>query len=294
LNNVESWFEDGEKQYDQKTLQALLQHLMRARRRVTKYDTLVSDQVQLCPAHWNHEPSHRDPKPSSEAQTTAPSGRCPVAHSSTPSGSCPMPHSSTPAQSLSTLLDFQQVRDHLSHNKARIAQAIKLVTSLMAIQLNELVVEQNDTLLKHNRLTEKQNKLSEARNSSLAFLTGVTSFLLPFTTVAAFMAIPSDSGFGPGSEKQWVFWVSAGVLALSLMLAFGIDFVYERGKASQPEADQEQAKPVSGTASNKNNPQAKGEKKEIRAKNKGITAISSLFRRRASLRSESENIEAQH
>lgn len=206
LNNIEAWFERPAKKYSQQNLGNLLQQLMRARRRVAKYDSLVSDQLHLCPEHWryNHTSSHNT------------------------QGMCPVAHATTPAQYLSPLRDFDQVRVHLSQNKTRISEAIKFVMSLMSVNLNNLVVKQNDTLLKHKDLSSKQNELSEARNKSLAFLTGVTSFLLPFTTVAAFMAIPPDSGLGPGSKGQWIYWVSAGVLALSLMLAFLLYFVHEK------------------------------------------------------------------
>jgi Mg2+ and Co2+ transporter CorA len=195
LNNIEGWFEELGENCQEKQLHDLLQQLMRARRRVTKYDTLVSDQLHLCPAHWRSESSHE--------------ASCPILSTAKPAASNRL---STPLQ------DFHQVSNHLAHNKTRISQAIKMVTSLMAVRLNNLVV--------------KQNNLSEARNSSLAFLTGVTSFLLPFTTVAAFMAIPADSGLGPGSAKQWIFWVSSGLIAVTLVLAFFLDFQWENWKVN--------------------------------------------------------------
>jgi Mg2+ and Co2+ transporter CorA len=245
LNNIEGWFEELGENCNEKQLHDLLHQLMRARRRVTKYDTLVSDQLQLCPAHWRYESSRE--------------------------GSCPISSIDQPAASnrfSSPLQDFHQVSNHLAHNKTRISQAIKMVTSLMAVRLNNLVAEQSRTLVRQNDLIVaqnkvvaeqsgtlvkqndlivaqnkvaaeqsttmvRQNKLSEARNSSLAFLTGVTSFLLPFTTVAAFMAIPSDSGFGPGSEKQWIYWVSSGVLALTLVLTFFLDFRWENWRVNK-------------------------------------------------------------
>jgi hypothetical protein len=55
LNTVEGWFEAVGEERDRKQLHDLLQQLMRARRRVTKYDTLASDQLQLCPAHWRYD-----------------------------------------------------------------------------------------------------------------------------------------------------------------------------------------------------------------------------------------------
>lgn len=130
----------------------------------------------------------------------------------------------------------------LTHNKTRISQAIKMVTSLMAVHLNKLVANQSGVLVAQNKLMVvqnkevvkqsktmiKQNKTSEARNSSLAFLTGVTTLLLPFTTIAAYMAIPPDSGLGPGSKDQWIYWISAGLLATFLVFAFLIDFRWQK------------------------------------------------------------------
>jgi len=87
------------------------------------------------------------------------------------------------------------------------------------VEQNELMVDQNKEVVKQSKTMIKQNKLSEARNSSLAFLTGVTTLLLPFTTIAAYMAIPPDSGLGPGSKDQWIYWISAGLLATFLVFA---------------------------------------------------------------------------
>jgi hypothetical protein len=51
---------------------------MRARRRVTKYDTLVSDQLQLCPAHWRYESTHEGFRPTPTiSQPTTPKGLSP-------------------------------------------------------------------------------------------------------------------------------------------------------------------------------------------------------------------------
>lgn len=116
-----------------------------------------------------------------------------------------------------------------------------MVTSLMAVRLNKSVAEQCEALVDQNNLMVvqnkevvkqsktmiRQNKLSEARNSSLAFLTGVTTVLLPFTTIAAYMAIPSESGLGPGSEEQWKYWISSGLLAAVLIFSFLIDLRWQ-------------------------------------------------------------------
>ncbi|KAF8852537.1 hypothetical protein BDZ45DRAFT_694993 [Acephala macrosclerotiorum] len=237
LNNIESWFEFLGEKCDEKQLHDLLLQLMRARRRVTKYDTLVHDQLHLCPEHWKHE--------------TPQASSCPV------SGVTQAGISTTFS---SPLQDFHQVSSHLTHNKTRISQAIKMVTSLMAVRLNSLIVEQNSKLAeqsgtlvqlntlisKHNEeiasqgeTMVKQSKLAEARNSSLAFLTLVTSLLLPFTTVAAFMAIPADSGLGPGAKRQWIYWVVSVPVATFLVVAFYLDYWREKGKANQKDLERD-------------------------------------------------------
>jgi Mg2+ and Co2+ transporter CorA len=149
------------------------------------------------------------------------------------------------------------------HNKTRISQAIKMVTSLMAVHPNKLVaercvalvnqnnlmveqnnvvanqsgvlVEQNKLLLNQNQEAVKQsetvirqNKLSKARNSSLAFLTGVTTVLLPFTTIATYMAIPVENGLGPRSKDQWIYWISSGLLATVLIFTFLIGYRWQK------------------------------------------------------------------
>jgi len=126
-----------------------------------------------------------------------------------------------------------------------------MVTSLMAVRLNKLVaeqcealveqnnlmVEQNKEVVKQSKTMIRQNKLSEARNSSLAFLTGVTTVLLPFTTIAAYMAIPSESGLGPGSKDQWKYWISSGLLAAVLIFSFLIDNRWQTWNVDHEEED---------------------------------------------------------
>jgi hypothetical protein len=250
---------------------------MRARRRVTKYDTLVSDQLQLCPAHWRYDSIHEGFRTTPIiSQSTTPKNLSPpidihqvskdlINAQYEPARLCPVTNLTQPGslRFSSPLQDFHQVSNHLAHNKTRISQAIKMVTSLMAVRLNKLVAEQSETLVKQNNLMvvqnevianqsgvlvaqnklmvvqndevvkqsktmNRQNKLSEARNSSLAFLTGVTTVLLPFTTIAAYMAIPSESGLGPGSQDQWKYWVSSGLLAAVLGFAFLLDYWWQK------------------------------------------------------------------
>jgi hypothetical protein len=78
LNTIEGWFEELGEECDGKQLHDLLHQLMRARRRVTKYDTLVSDQLQLCPAHWRYESTHEGFRPTPTiSQPTTPKGLSP-------------------------------------------------------------------------------------------------------------------------------------------------------------------------------------------------------------------------
>lgn len=277
LNTIEGWFEELGEECDGKQLHDLLHQLMRARRRVTKYDTLVSDQLQLCPAHWRYDSIHEGFRTTPIiSQSTTPKNLSPpidihqvskdlINAQYEPARLCPVTNLTQPGslRFSSPLQDFHQVSNHLAHNKTRISQAIKMVTSLMAVRLNKLVAEQSETLVKQNNLMvvqnevianqsgvlvaqnklmvvqndevvkqsktmNRQNKLSEARNSSLAFLTGVTTVLLPFTTIAAYMAIPSESGLGPGSQDQWKYWVSSGLLAAVLGFAFLLDYWWQK------------------------------------------------------------------
>jgi hypothetical protein len=102
---------------------------------------------------------------------------------------------------------------------------------------NTLMVDQNKEVVKQSKTMIRQNKLSEARNSSLAFLTGVTTVLLQFTTIAVYMAIPSESGLGPGSEDQWKYWITSGLLAAVLVFAFLIDYRWQTWNVDHEEED---------------------------------------------------------
>jgi hypothetical protein len=73
---------------------------------------------------------------------------------------CPVPSVAQHAnlRFSSPLQDFHQVSNHLAHNKTRISQAIKMVTSLMAVRLNKLATEQTEALVTRNNLMVNQNK----------------------------------------------------------------------------------------------------------------------------------------
>jgi Mg2+ and Co2+ transporter CorA len=116
-------------------------------------------------------------------------------------------------------------------NKLATEQTEALVTqnNLMVNQNKDiahqsrLVADENKEVVKQGETMLSQNKLSEARNSSLAFLTRITTVFLPFTTIAAYMAIPHESGLGPESKGQWKYWISSGLLAAVLIFTFLID-----------------------------------------------------------------------
>lgn len=190
LNNIERWFEDEGETCER--LHEFLTQLMKIRRRVTKYDTLVSDQLQLCPEHGK---------------------RCGLQDHA--ASSMPSP-----------LMAFHHVQSHFAYNKARISQAIKVATSLMAVNLNKLISLQNSEVVLQNKALSRQNELSQARNASLAFLTGVTSFILPFTAIASIMTIPAEKELGPRSQDFWIFWIAACVTAFALLLTFRVVWVY--------------------------------------------------------------------
>jgi Mg2+ and Co2+ transporter CorA len=245
LNNIERWFENHQEQCP--NLHYFLNKLMTIRRRVTKYETLVRNQLQQCPHHWN--PAHD--KPPTNNPTT--SGRL----------------------HRSPLVDFDQVLDLFSYNQMRNSEAIKVATSLMTVRLNSLVLEQTQFVRKQTEAVEKQtrrvveqdtvvatqtklitgqnivaadqtrqmikqnteaaiqNKLAEARNASLAFLTLVTSIFLPFTTVAAAMSIPAETTWRIGGEDQWKFWVSASCFALMVLVSFAGVSIYHCWKVKR-------------------------------------------------------------
>jgi hypothetical protein len=92
------------------------------------------------------------------------------------------------------------------------------------VEQNKLLLNQNQEAVKQSETVIRQNKLSKARNSSLAFLTGVTTVLLPFTTIATYMAIPVENGLGPRSKDQWIYWISSGLLATVLIFTFLIGY----------------------------------------------------------------------
>jgi len=146
---------------------------MRARRRVTKYDTLVSDQPQLCPAHWRYESAHEGFRPTPTiSQPTTPKGLSPPVNFHQVSNDlikaqdnlarlCPVSSVAQPSslRFSSPLQDFHQASNHLIHNKTRISQEIKMMTSLMAVHLNKLVAERCVALVNQNNLMVEQNNV---------------------------------------------------------------------------------------------------------------------------------------
>jgi hypothetical protein len=218
LNNIELWFEDVGEKCSMDKLHHLLSRLMTARRRVTKYDSLVTDQIAVCPHIWQYD--------------------TPYDHHGLPTVGCPRRKGPVP----SGLLDFMHVRDRFSRNKTRIIEAIQVVTSLMSVKENEAVAEQSkltaqlstvavlqrDLAITRTDLAEeqtqrarRQNHLSEKRNMTLNLLTWVTALMFPFTAVASIMAIPNAEAVGPKGKFVWIFWVSSSLLCFVLILGIG-------------------------------------------------------------------------
>jgi hypothetical protein len=121
------------------------------------------------------------------------------------------------------LADFEQVLDQMKHNERRITECVNIATLLMSIHEAGLAVEQRD--------------ISMVRNASLTFLTGITAILLPFSTIAAIMAIPGDTGLQPGGKQYWIFWVSGTVAMIMglfgyLVVRYGMPVIKYRAKPS--------------------------------------------------------------
>jgi hypothetical protein len=236
LNNIERWFENYQELCP--NWHYFLNKLMTIRRRLTKYEILVRNQLRQCPGHWN---THDRP----QANNPTASGRL----------------------HMSTLMDFDQVLDSFSYNQTRNSEAIKVATSLMTVWLNSLVYkqtryvgiqtgaveaqtkrveeqtklvkEQTKQVVEQESVIAKQNGLAEARNASLAFLTLVTSIFLPFTTVAAAMSIPTETTWRIGGEDQWKFWVSASCFVFVVFVSFACVTIYYDRKAKQEAMERE-------------------------------------------------------
>jgi hypothetical protein len=172
LNNIEKWFELYGEDLPQFDLHRLLSQLMKIQRRVTKYCTLVSEQIEACPIHWKDHSDSFHPSP---------------------------------------MQDFERIEKLFKHKQKRIGQAIQVAMSL---------------------LSTHETKLAESRNAILFILTIVTSILLPFSTVAAIMPIPRDSGLGPSRSGFWKFWVWACVLLALFAICWVAWMLYQKWKLS--------------------------------------------------------------
>jgi hypothetical protein len=54
--------------------------------------------------------------------------------------------------------------------------------------------------------------------------------MLPFTAVAAAMAIPQDSNLDPGSKRFWVFWSRGGLSSAAILFLFGLLWLYKKNE----------------------------------------------------------------
>ena len=89
--------------------------------------------------------------------------------------------------------------EHLQRGFSRLAEVtdrnIKLLTDLTAIK-------------------EAQQGLDE--NHGITRLTHIATLYLPFSTVAAVLAMPD--GFAPGAAMFWVYWVASAVLSALVLI----------------------------------------------------------------------------
>jgi Mg2+ and Co2+ transporter CorA len=100
--------------------------------------------------------------------------------------------------------DFTHVKRLFNANATRINQIFGIIMPLISI---------------------RDGKASIVQNRSLGFLTGLAMVLLPFSTVATILAIPSPHG--PGGDHFWIFWVASSVVCtvvLVSLLVYGVVF----------------------------------------------------------------------
>jgi hypothetical protein len=200
LNNIEGWCETKGYECEPERLHDMLSKLMMASRRVTKYEMLVADQLELCPRKWRY-PIDKDA-----------SMMAMKAHHQIPS----------------VLIDFFQVKEHFANNRTRIAKAIKIIMALMAIGESQNSEKQLQLLSSLQKSEQKQREISESRNTKISVLVAVAGFFFPFTAVAAIMTIPNDKDgphLGVGGENFWKFWVSSAVPSVAFLLAFAATFI---------------------------------------------------------------------
>jgi len=96
--------------------------------------------------------------------------------------------------------DFQHVLSRLARTRARIESNIAVLLALVSI-------------------SEAEQTLADGQ--AITRLTRVAAVFLPFSAVAAIMAIPKDY-LGPGGAGFWIYWlVSIVVMGASLWLAGG-------------------------------------------------------------------------
>lgn len=103
--------------------------------------------------------------------------------------------------------DFQHVLSRLALTRARIESNTAVLLALVAIG-------------------EAEQSLADGQG--ITRLTRIAAVFLPFSTVAAIMAIPKDY-LGPGGAEFWIYWlISIVVMVASLWLAGGTAAVNAR------------------------------------------------------------------
>lgn len=170
LNTIE-WRLEIDKQATLEAFESLLNKLFIMRRRITKYESLVNEQLQscrsCCPISWRSSPASSNTSSNLIASTTS-------------QMNCAL---SSDKVIYAIENDFKQVQQLIHRNTNRIMQSVALITSLMSV---------------------REGKTSIAQNQRFGFLTVLATLFLPFNTVATIVAIQTD--YGPTGDNFWIFW----------------------------------------------------------------------------------------
>lgn len=186
LNMIE-WRLETDKQASLEVFESFLKRLFIMRRRISKYESLVSEQLQSCVGH-----STISWRVSSRSGVSS--------NSITPT--TPQISWAPPPSEVSYAIEnnLKQVQQLIQRNSNRITQSVALITSLMSLQGGKTSITQNETV---------------------NFLTALATFILLFNTIAAIVAIQTE--YGPTGDRFGIFWAwacGAWVVLLVLFLFF--------------------------------------------------------------------------
>ncbi|MCJ1245573.1 hypothetical protein MMC30_002777 [Trapelia coarctata] len=186
LNTIE-WRLETDKRATLEVFESFLKKLFIMRRRINKYESLVSEQLQSCVSHSPISWLLSSPSPGTSPNSIA---------STTPQASAAL---SSDQVSYAMENDLKQVQQLIHRNSDRIMQSIALITSLMSV---------------------RGGKTSITQNKTLGFLTALATLALPFNTIAAIVAIQTD--YGPTGNNFGMFWAWAGGAWVALLILFFI------------------------------------------------------------------------